>query len=429
MSRKPNASLIFIFITVLIDVIGIGIIIPVFPSLIAELNGSGMSDAARVGGWLIIAYAAMQFFFAPVLGQLSDKFGRRPIILIALLGLGLDYIFHAWAPTLMWLFVGRILAGITGASFTVASAYIADISTPEKKAQNFGMLGAAFGLGFIIGPVIGGVASEWGIRAPFLVAAALSLLNFLYGLFILPESHPKENRVPFNWKKANPFSSFMFLRKYPGLMGFVLSFFIIYVAGHAVQSTWGFFTMYEFDWDETTVGYSLALVGAVVAIVQGGLVQKAVAWFGQQKTVIIGMSLWALGMFLFAFASNSWMMFAFIIPYCLGGIAGPTLQGIVSNKVPVKEQGKLQGALTSLISLSSIIGPAAMTYIFYTFTQDDAPIAFSGAAFFAGGILMLLSLFLVLGPLRRSKLEAKAVPQQEVETSTQLPAPETSTTV
>jgi DHA1 family tetracycline resistance protein-like MFS transporter len=401
MALGQKASLTFIFITILIDVIGIGIIIPVLPSLIESLDGGGLSDAARIGGWLMLAYAGMQFLFAPVLGALSDQFGRRPIILLALLGLGLDYVFHAFAPTIMWLFIGRLLAGITGASFTVATAYIADISTPEKKAQNFGLVGAAFGLGFIIGPVVGGIASEWGVRVPFLVAAGLSLINFLYGLFVLPESHKPENRMPFEWKKANPIGSFRHLQKYPLVLGFVVSFFLIYIAGHSVQSTWSFFTMYRFEWDESTVGYSLALVGVIVAIVQGGLIKFVVKALGQKKTILLGMGLWALGLFLFAYASQSWMMFAFIIPYCLGGVAGPTLQGIISNQVPATEQGKLQGALTSLISLTSVIGPPVMTTIFYRFTGDNAPIEFPGAAFFAGGVLMLLSLVLVLKPLSR----------------------------
>lgn len=400
MALGQKASLSFIFVTILIDVIGIGIIIPVLPSLIKSLNGAGLSDAARIGGWLMFAYAGMQFLFAPVLGALSDQFGRRPIILLALLGLGLDYIFHAFAPTIAWLFVGRLLAGITGASFTVATAYIADISTPEKKAQNFGLVGAAFGLGFIIGPVIGGVASEWGVRVPFLVAAGLSLLNFLYGIFVLPESHKPENRRPFEWRKANPVGSLRLLQKYPLVLGFILSFVFIYIASHSVQSTWSFFTMYRFNWDESTVGYSLALVGVIVAIVQGGLIKYVVRAFGQKKTVLLGMGLWASGLFLFAYASQSWMMFAFIIPYCLGGVAGPTLQGIISNQVPPTEQGKLQGALTSLISLTSVVGPPAMTFIFYRFTGDNAPVEFPGAAFFAGGILMTISLILVLKPLR-----------------------------
>ncbi len=415
MALGSKASLSFIFVTILIDVIGIGIIIPVLPSLIESLDGGGLSDAARIGGWLMFSYAIMQFLFAPVFGALSDQYGRRPVILLALLGLGIDYIFHAIAPTLSLLFIGRILAGVTGASFTVAAAYIADISTPDKKAQNFGMIGAAFGLGFIIGPVIGGVAAQWGVRVPFIVAAVLSLLNFLYGFFVLPESHKEENREPFDWKKANPVGSLRHFRKYPLIIGFVVSFTLIYLAGHSVQSTWAFFTMYRFDWDESLVGYSLALVGIVVAIVQGGLIKVVVKQLGEKKTVIVGMLLWSLGLFLFAYASQSWMMFAFIVPYCLGGVAGPTLQGIISNQVPATEQGKLQGALTSLVSLTSVVGPPLMTYIFYSFTQDDAPVEFPGAAFFFGGILMTIALFLVLKPIRKvdesnaAKLEEEAI--------------------
>ncbi len=402
MALGQKASLSFIFITILIDVIGIGIIIPVLPTLIESLDGSGLSDAARIGGWLMFAYAIMQFLFAPALGALSDKFGRRPIILIALLGLGIDYVFHALAPTIGWLFVGRVLAGITGASFTVATAYIADISTPEKRAQNFGLIGAAFGLGFIVGPVIGGIAGDaWGDRAPFLLAAGLSFLNFIYGYFVLPESHKEENRTPFEWRKANPIGSFKHLKKYPLILGFLISFVLIHIASHSVQSTWSFFTMYEFGWSKSYVGYSLALVGIIVAVVQGGLIKHVVRALGEKVTVIVGMSLWTLGLFLFAFASQSWMMFVFILPYCLGGVAGPTLQGIISNQVPATEQGKLQGALTSLMSLTAIVGPITMTTVFYRFTGDNAPLEFPGAAFFAGGVLMILSLLLMLKPLRK----------------------------
>lgn len=401
MSTRYKASLGFIFVTILVDVIGIGIIIPVLPSLIETLSGEGLSEASRIGGWLMFSYAAMQFIFAPVLGELSDRFGRRPIILIALLGLGIDYVFHAFAPTIGWLFVGRILAGITGASFTVATAYIADISTPEKKAQNFGLIGAAFGLGFIVGPVIGGIASKWGVQMPFFIAAGLSLANFLYGLIILPESHKLENRRAFDWKRVRPFGSLLHLRKYPVVISFLVPFFFIYIAGHSVQSTWTFFTMFRFDWDETTVGYSLAVVGILVAAVQGGLIRIIVKKLGEMKTVLIGMSLWTLGLILFAFAFKGWMMFAFLLPYCLGGIAGPTLQGIISNQVGPKEQGELQGALTSLISLTSIIGPPLMTYVFYTFTRDESDITFAGAPFMLGAILMAVSIMLVIKPLTK----------------------------
>ena len=398
--KGRNASLTFIFITILIDVIGIGIIIPVLPTLIEELTGQGLSEASRIGGWLMFAYAFMQFFCAPALGALSDRFGRRPVLLIALFGLGIDYVFHAVAPTIGWLFVGRVLAGITGASFTVATAYIADISTPEKKAQNFGLVGAAFGLGFIIGPVIGGITAEWGVRVPFLVAAGLSLLNFIYGLFILPESLSTEKRSDkIEWKKANPLGSLTTMRRFPLALAFAIPFFLIYIAGHSVQSTWTFYTMYRFDWSESTVGYSLALVGIVVALVQGGLIKFVVRKLGEKKTVLIGMSFWTIGLFLFATATKEWMMFAYILPYCLGGIAGPTLQGIMSNLVPDDMQGRLQGALTSLISLTSILGPPLMTYVFYLFSGENALVYFPGAPFALGGVLLLLAFSLTLKPL------------------------------
>ncbi len=400
MSLKRNASLTFIFVTILIDVIGIGIIIPVLPALIEKLQGSGLSEASRIGGWLLFSYAVMQFIFAPVMGVLSDKYGRRPILLLALLGLGIDYVFHAFAPTIGWLFVGRILAGVTGASITVATAYIADISTPEKKAQNFGLIGAAFGLGFIVGPVIGGLAAKWGVEAPFLIAAGLSFANVLYGYFVLPESLPVDKRIKeFKWKKANPVGALIQLRKFPAVFVFVVPYFLIYLAGYAVQSTWTFYTMYRFEWDEAMVGYSLALVGVVVAGVQGGLVRVVVRWLGQYATILIGMGFWTLGMFLFASATEGWMVFVYIIPYCLGGVATPTLQGLISNEVGDKLQGQLQGTLTSIVSLTSIIGPPAMTYIFYLFTSDHTPFDFPGAPFAAGGILMVAALLLTLKPL------------------------------
>lgn len=392
--KNRSASMIFIFITILVDVIGIGIIIPVIPSLIENLSEGGLSEASRVGGWLIFAFAIMQFLFAPLMGILSDKFGRRPILLLALLGLGIDYIFHAFAPSIGWLFVGRILAGITGASITVATAYIADISTPEKKAQNFGMIGAAFGLGFIIGPVIGGVAAKVSLQLPFLIAAGLTLLNVVYGFFVLPESLAPEKRREIDFKRANPIGSLKLIRKYPIVAGLMVSFFLVYMASQAVQTTWTYFTMFKFEWDEAMVGYSLGVVGLIVAIVQGGLVKYAVKLWGEKKTIYIGYIFWIVGLILFASATQGWMLFAFLLPYCLGGIASPTLQGIVSNQVADNEQGELQGAMTALISLSSIIGPLIMTNLFYQFTQDDAPFQFAGAPFALGAVLVLVSLLL-----------------------------------
>ncbi len=356
MAGKRKAALGFIFVTLLIDVIGFGIIIPVIPKLISQLIGGTLSDASRYGGWLMFAFSVMQFLFSPVLGNLSDQYGRRPVLLISLFGFALDYLFVAFAPTLAWLFVGRLVAGITGASFTAATAYIADISPPEKRAQNFGMIGAAFGLGFIIGPVIGGILGQYGPRVPFLAAAGLTLLNWLYGYFILPESLSPENRRPFSWKRANPVGSLVQLKRYPVIIGLVSCFIFIYIGAHATQSTWAYYTMEKFKWNEAWVGYSLGMVGLMVAVVQGGLLRYINPWLGAKKSVYFGLALYSVGFMLFAFATKGWMMFAFLVPYCLGGIAGPALQGIISGQVPANEQGELQGGLTSLISVTSIIG-------------------------------------------------------------------------
>lgn len=392
--KNRKASLTFIFITILVDVIGIGIIIPVIPSLIEKLSGDGLSEASRIGGWLIFAFAIMQFLFAPLMGILSDKFGRRPVLLLSLLGLGIDYLFHAYAPTIGWLLVGRVLAGITGASLTVANAYIADISTPENKAQNFGMVGAAFGLGFIIGPVIGGIAGEINVQYPFFISAGLTFLNFIYGFVVLPESLAPEKRRNIDLKRANPIGSLKLIRKYPIVLGLITSFFLLYLASQAVQTTWTYYSMYKFAWDEAMVGYSLGVVGIIVAVVQGGLVKYAVKWWGEKKTIYRGYFLWIVGLVLFAAASQGWMLFAFLLPYCLGGIASPTLQGVVSNQVADNEQGELQGALTATMSLSAIIGPLIMTNLFYVFTQENTPIQFPGAPFVLGAILVLISFLL-----------------------------------
>ncbi len=391
MASTRKASIGFIFITLLIDITGLGLIIPVVPKLIQELTGEGISQASAYGGWLTFTFAIMQFIFSPVLGGLSDQYGRRPVLLIALLGFALDYVLLAMAPNLAWLFIGRALAGITGASITTATAYIADISTKENRAQNFGMIGAAFGLGFIVGPVIGGLLGSMGARVPFMVAAALTFLNFLYGYFVLPESLGKENRRAFDWKRANPIGSLKQLKKYPSLQGLVVSYILIYLAAHAVQSNWSFFSIEKFGWTETMIGISLGVVGLLVAIVQGGLIRYINPRLGNEKSVYTGLLLYATGLFLFAFATQSWMMFVFLIPYCFGGIAGPAIQSIMSSNVKANEQGELQGALTGLVSLTSIAGPPMMTGLFAYFTKPGAPIHFSGAAFLLGALLMLAS--------------------------------------
>ena len=403
MASKRNAAVGFIFITLLIDVIGFGIIIPVMPTLISQLKQVDISTASKYGSLLMFAYAIVQFFFAPILGSLSDKYGRRPVLLFSLLGFGIDYIFLALAPTYGWLFVGRIIAGITGASMTTAAAYIADVSTPENRAKNFGMIGAAFGLGFIIGPMIGGVLGGLGPRIPFYAAAVLALLNWVYGYFVLPESLSKENRRAFEWKRANPIGSLLHLKKYPAIGGLAVSILLIYIASHAVMSNWSYFTMYRFSWNERMVGISLAAVGVLVVTVQGGLIRFINPRLGNEKSIYTGLALYATGMLLFGFANQSWMMFVFLIPYCLGGIAMPAIQSVMAGHVPANVQGELQGTVTSLMSLAAIIGPLLMNNLFFYFTHNQAPVHVPGAPFLLGSILMAISAVIAYRTLHSNK--------------------------
>jgi MFS transporter, DHA1 family, tetracycline resistance protein len=398
-TRRP--ALGFIFVTLLIDITGLGLIIPVSPQLIMELTDGTAGDASVYAGWMIFAYALMQFVCAPVMGGLSDRFGRRPVLLASLFGFGLDYIFMAFAPTIAWLFVGRIIAGVMGASFTTASAYIADISTPEKRAQNFGIIGAAFGLGFILGPVIGGFLGSFGSRIPFMVAAGFTLLNWLYGYFILPESLSIENRRKFEWRRANPIGSLRNLKKYPVILGLVASLVLLYIAAHAVQTNWAYYTTVKFGWDSRMIGISLGVVGFMFALVQGLLIRKIIPVLGQRRSVYIGLLFYTAGFILFALASQSWMMFAFTVIYCLGGIAGPALQGIISTAVPANEQGELQGALTSLASATAIIGPPLMTTTFAFFTDPSYPVYLPGAPMLLGAFLTLAATLMARASLKK----------------------------
>ncbi len=403
MAANRKAALGFIFLTLLIDVTGLGIIIPVLPKLIQELIHGDISAASRYGGWLTFAYAIMQFLFSPFLGNLSDKYGRRPVLLFSLFGFGLDYVFLSFAPTIGWLFVGRIIAGITGASFTTATAYIADISAPEDRAKNFGLVGAAFGLGFIIGPVIGGLLGQYGSRIPFMAAAGLTFMNLLYGFLVLPESLPVENRRKFEWKRANPFGAFKHLKKYPAVAALAMSFFLVYMAGQAVQSVWSFFGIERFKWSPKLIGISLGAVGFLVGLVQGVLIRYINPKIGNTKSIYIGFGMYALGLVLFACATEGWMMFIFLIPYCLGGISGPALQSIITGHVPANEQGELQGALTSLISATSIISPVIMTSLFSYFTAKSTSIYFPGAPFVLGAVLMVAAGIVAYKVLNKEK--------------------------
>ena len=398
--KRKNAALGFIFITVFVDVVGLGLIIPITPDLIGELIGGTTQEASGYARWLIVVYALCQFVCGPILGGLSDQFGRRPVLLISLFGFAVDYIFLALAPTIGWLFVARIISGIGGASYTTASAYIADISSPEDRAKNFGLIGAAFGLGFVIGPVVGGLLGEIGTRVPFFAAAGLTALNWLYGYFVVPESLPKENRRKFNWKRANPVGTLMHLRNYPLLTGMLVVLLFIYVGQHATHSTWAFFTKEQFTWTPVEVGLSLGFVGVVIAIVQGGLVRPVVSKLGQVKAVIIGLSFNAAGLLLMGLASEGWMIYAIMVPYALGGLAGPALQGIMTAQVPANEQGELQGGITSLQSLTNIVGPLVMLSLFHHYSDPTGTVYFPGAPFLLGTLLAATSLVIAIKSLR-----------------------------
>ena len=403
--KSNNTALLFIFITILVDVIGIGIILPIIPDLIMELTGEGNHMAIIYGMWLTTAFAGMQFLFSPVLGEISDKYGRRPILLLALLGLSVDYMIHAWAPTIVWLFLGRFLAGITGASFTVASAYIADVSTKENKAKNFGLIGAAFGIGFIIGPGIGGFFGEIDIRLPFYIAAGLTFANFLFGWFFVPESLAMEKRRNINFSKMIPGVSLVALRNYKGLLLLIAAFFLANLAGQALPSTWSYYGIERYDWNPKQIGISLMVVGLLVAIVQGFLVGVLVKKFGKRRVVIFGFLLWTVGMFLFSFATEPWMLYAFLVPYALGGIAGPTVQGIISNQVPDNEQGILQGSITGLVSITAILGQLIFSPVFYYFVRPEGEIYFPGAPYTLAALFLLTAFALAFTAIRRMDVE------------------------
>lgn len=409
MQSNRKAAIGFIFVTLLIDVIGWGIIIPVMPGLLKQIGHTDTGHAASLNGWLLFAFSATQFLFAPIIGNLSDKYGRRPILLMSLFGFGLDYIMLSWAPTVEWIFLGRVIAGITGASFTTAAAYIADISDDKNRAQNFGMIGAAFGMGFIIGPVIGGLLGGLGPRVPFIAAAILCFLNFMWGYFILPESLSKDHRRAFNWKRANPVGSLLHLKKYPNIGYLLIAAFLVYLAAHAVQSNWSFYTIEKFKWSPGMIGVSLGVVGALVGLVQGLLTRVVNPWLGNHRSIYIGLILYSIGMFLFGVASTGWMMLIFLVPYCLGGIAGPALQATITSQVDVREQGELQGALTSMMSATSVIGPPVMTNLFAYSIGPNSPVYLPGAPFFLGCILMMASAVFAFIAFRHSVAREKGI--------------------
>lgn len=390
----------FILATVLIDVIGLGITIPVAPRLIGELADVGMSEAARIGGWLMFVYAAMQFVFAPVIGNLSDRYGRRPLLIFSLAMLGVDYLIVGFAPSLFWLFLGRFLSGIAGASFSTASAYIADITPPEKRAANFGLLGAAFGVGFMIGPALGGVLGDISVRLPFFVSAALALLNAVYGLFVLRESLPVERRRTFEWKRANPLGALLALKRFPVLLGLAGVLILMRFAHDSSPATWTYYTMLRFHWSMKEVGLSLMASGLVTAIAYGGLTRVLIPRLGETRSAYIGLFAGAVGFLGFAFASKGWMLYAFMPIFALMALVMPSLNAKMSKIVSPSEQGELQGALTSLGSLTSVAAPPFMSNLFAYFTGPAAPVYFPGAAFTAASLCLIAAalLFRITNP-------------------------------
>lgn len=430
MVNKRNASLTFIFLTLFIDVVGLGIIIPVLPKLIMTIMHCDKREAAMWGGWMGFAYSSMQFLFSPLLGALSDRFGRRPVLLFSLMAFGIDYCLLGFANTIVFLFIGRFISGITGASFTTATAYIADISTNETRTKNFGMIGAAFGLGFIVGPLIGGLLGHYGLRVPFFAAAGLSLANTLYGYFVLPESLKPEHRRKFEWKRANPVGALKHLQRYPAIIGLAISIMLLNLAGQSLQTTWSYYGSYRFNWDERMIGYSLAIVGLSVAIVQGGLTRKIVPWLGEKRSIYTGLILYAIGMVVCGLSTQTWMIFLGIIPLALGGLAGPTMQSIMSGQVPPTEQGELQGTITSLVSIDAIISPLLYPFLFEYFSGQNmlalettkhganARFDLSGAAFLCAALLTIIALIVVVRPVNRylqqKKLAAAAAAKTEV---------------
>ncbi|PNS08803.1 TCR/Tet family MFS transporter [Solilutibacter silvestris] len=401
-----RAAVAFIFITVMLDVLAIGVIIPVLPHIIKDMAGGSFIEATRWSGWFGTAFMVMQFVFTPVQGALSDHFGRRPIILLSNLGLGLDFILMALVNTLPLLFIGRIISGITSASFSTANAYIADVTPFEKRAAAFGMMGAAFGLGFIIGPALGSTLSHWGPRVPFWGAAVLSLANFCYGLLVLPESLPKDRRVATDWKRANPVGSLMLLKRYPQVFTMAWVVFLFALAQFAYNSTFVLNVDYRFHWGEQQVGYVLGLVGVLTAVVQGFLVGKIIKKLGERRALLVGTLCGLIALTGYGLTSHGWVFLALMPLGALMGMAGPVVQSVMTRQVDPHEQGRLQGALASLQSVAGMIGPLLFTGVFAHFIDPKTPLQIPGSPFLLAALLVALALVVAWKSMRGTPVAA-----------------------
>ena len=402
---QNQLPLIFILITVMLDSMGIGLIMPVMPDLIQELEAGDLGQAALWGGILAAIFAVMQFLFGPVIGGFSDRFGRRPVLLIALVVMAFDYVLMAVAGTIWLLVIGRIIGGITAATQSTASAYMADISKPEDKSANFGLIGAAFGMGFVLGPLMGGLLAEYGTRAPFWAAAVLAGANAIFGYFALPETVTDRIRRPFSLRRANPFGAFKHIGQLPGLGRLMGMSFIYGIAFFVYPSIWAYFGKLQFGWGPGMIGLSLGAFGIGIAIVQGVLIRPILARIGERNAVLLGLGVDVVAFVALGFVTNGWIALALTPLTALGSIAGPALQGIMSRTAPDDQQGELQGALTSINAVASIAAPLAMTQVFFYFTHENAPIYLPGAPFILSAILVVGAIGVYLPALRTKQAD------------------------
>ncbi|MES0880462.1 TCR/Tet family MFS transporter [Roseibium sp. SCP14] len=397
---SKRSALGFILITLIINSMGIGLMMPVMPSLLTELTSLPVSDAARWGGALSVVYALMQFGFGPTLGNLSDRFGRRPVLLVSMFAMAVDYLVMALSWHLAILFIGRTLSGVAGATFSAASAYIADVSSKEERAKNFGLVGAGFGVGFVLGPMIGGFLGEYGPRAPFYAAAALSFINFLFGYFMLPETLKQENRRAFDWKRANPLGALRQIAAYPAVRTLLLAVFLFDIAHYVYPAVWSYYSEEVFGWTPGDIGLSLAFVGVGFAFVQGYLIRVLEPKLGPGRTLLLGLSANLLAFAGLAVADTGWMAYAMVSFAALGALATPAFSGLMSNRIPDNAQGELQGLISSAAGLSMVVSPFVMTQVFSHFSGPDAAVSFPGAPFALAGILILASMLIALPFLR-----------------------------
>lgn len=404
-ARSPGKfAVIFVFVTVFMDMVGFGLIMPVLPRLIEDVSGSDLAGASMWGGWLFFAYGGMQFLLGPALGNLSDAYGRRPVLLLSVFGLAVDYLLTAFAPTMVWLFIGRIFAGICGASYVTANAYLADITTPENRARAFGLMGAAFGLGFVIGPAIGGLLGEFGSRVPFFVAAGIAAANLLYGYLVLPETLPREQRRPFSLARANPVGALKVFASYRGVLRLAMVMFIYFFATAVYPALWAFWGIARFGWSEAMIGLTLAAFGLVTAIVQGGLTGPTVKWLGEYRTVVFGLMIAAGVSVGYGLAPGLFAVLVLLVIHAPEGFVHPALSAIMSSEAPPNAQGELQGGIASLQSIGMLAGTVMYTQVFGYFMQENAWVKSPNVGFFVAAILTMLGLVIFLMAARSNRL-------------------------